>query len=814
MGILNVSHKKSDSDHHHHHHLLDDILPNHALHHPAADHGAQTSPQNISALPPLPPAAGSTHAAKADSSVPQKVSRHNSLRVRTDSANQPTTPHPPHPMTAGAEPPSPYRDAHNNSPFSHAPASTAVAAKHSANGSPVSSNPMTIKRNTSFSQRLHNFLHRDKLSKHVAPAAAPVQSLRHGGASGHETPTIAYRTPTTQTHSADTSANPSAAASTNNSPPASLTPRDSSTNLTKDSKAAAAAAAEPTAYRAQRNFEPVHEDKVFEFSNVGLRSVQRHNDQIQQFMSKDICQSHDQTVPHQQSSAAAHNAAADGIAHELQQTSIEPASTNTVSRGASSHSVSREPSQNTLHHHGQPSSNDNIHNTAAATAAATSASAHPPAIGSAAPAASEAEKTGQEQKLKQNGRRRLSDESGLAGVTVKSERPSAEDIAATRERLAAGTTRDPTIHSTNGEDSGGGDATCAHEDRLDKPCPSLPHKKQAPVYSSHKASLHQFGKQTKVIGKGTGGTVRLLQGTDVNMRPQSLRSGPPSSQNGGDAAENNVYVPSQHKLFAVKEFRKKRPDETPRSYMKKVTSEFCIGSSVHQENVIETLDLIFEGDRVYEIMEFCPHDLFAFVVKGSMDLDETFCWFKQICRGVQYLHKIGIAHRDLKLENCLLTDKGVVKIIDFGCATVYKTPFQKEPSKVVGFCGSDPYIAPEVVQSHRQLPYYAQVADIWSVGIMYMCMTLLKFPWRIADTEADRNYGSYIRDWPRGRDKLFAQLPKLRHDGQDVIQGMMYPEVKGRFTMDQVMESVWMKEIDVCHTGMPSKTHTHDMKPE
>ncbi|KAJ2546091.1 serine/threonine protein kinase, partial [Coemansia sp. RSA 1933] len=754
------------------------------------------------------PASVPAHAAESPaSSVPQKLPRHSSLRVRTDSANQSAIPIPQHPKTAGAEPLSPYRDIHSNVQFSHVPAPTAAAAtpKHPVNASPASSNPMTIKRNTSFSQRLHNFLHRDKPVKHISPSAVPVQSLRHGtstGAvvSGHETPTIAYRTPTTQTHSAETSAPASASASTNNSPPASLTPRDSSTNLVKD---VPKASAEPTAYRAQRNFEPVHEDKVFAFSSVGLRSVQRHNSKIQQFMSKDICQTQDQTVPQQQANVS-RNTNVDDIAHELQHTSIEPASTSTVSRGASAHSVSREPSQNTLHHHhGQPSSSENLRDTAAATAA-TSSSIHPSAIssaGGASPVAADADKA----KPKDQQRRISNGSFGLAGVTVRSARPSAEDVAATRERLAAGTTRDPTIQSTDGGDTGG--ATCEHKE----PCPSMPQKKHTPVYSSHKASLNQFGKQTKVIGEGTGGTVRLLQSNDVNMRPESLRSGPPSSHN-GDTADNNVYVPSQHKLFAVKEFRKKRADETPRSYMKKVTSEFCIGSSVHQENVIETLDLIFEGDRVYEIMEFCPHDLFAFVVKGTLDLEETFCWFKQICRGVQYLHKIGIAHRDLKLENCLVTERGVVKIIDFGCATVYKTPFQKEPSKVVGFCGSDPYIAPEVVQSHRQVPYYAQVADIWSVGIIYMCMTLLKFPWRIADTEADRNYGSYIRDWPRGRDKLFAQLPKLRLDGQNTIQGMMYPEVKGRLTMDQVMESEWMKEIDFCRTGMPAKTHSHDMK--
>ncbi|KAJ2564651.1 serine/threonine protein kinase [Coemansia sp. RSA 1836] len=481
--------------------------------------------------------------------------------------------------------------------------------------------------------------------------------------------------------------------------------------------------------------------------------------------------------------------AVDDVVRGLEHVSIDHASVEHLpaaleSRDESAHSMSREPSQNTLHH-----SQSAADMRAADEGEGNEAPLSLARLNDTAAAVD---------------RDRLHQESALAGTTLlppplshpPSPSPAYDE---TKRRLAAGATHDPNAPSAA--------AGTPPESGL-----ATPQKKAMPVYSTHKATLNQFGRQTKVIGKGTGGTVRLLQGVDVDARPPSLRSGPPSHC--GEDAEPGVYIPSEHRLFAVKEFRKRRPDETPRAYMKKVTSEFCIGSSIHQENVIETLDLIFESDRVYEIMEYCPHDLFTFVAMGDMDLDETFCWFKQVCQGVQYLHKIGIAHRDLKLENCLLTERGIVKIIDFGCATVYKTPFQKEPSKVVGVCGSDPYIAPEVLLSRRQIPYYAQVADIWSVGIMYMCMTLLKFPWRIADTETDRNYGSYIREWPRGREKLFAQLPKLRHDGQKVIEGMVYPDAKGRFTMEEVMESEWMKEVDVCHSSFPAKAHTHCMKTE
>ncbi|KAJ2781629.1 serine/threonine protein kinase [Coemansia interrupta] len=816
MGIISDTIKRAENDLEHH------------LHHREAEHGAHLNHQHpkcaqdavMSQTPfqhsPLasgkatgPPSSSSSSVMLSDASGRQssRPSRHTSLKIRTDSASQPVT-LPQQPMTAGvAKPPSPFsagypqQQSQQPTPLqgsSTAPKPTAVA-------------PIVIKRNTSFSQRLHNLLHRDKSHKNQVPnqcAAAPAHVRQNSALGGQETPTIAYRTPTSHTtQSNDVSADASAAASANNSPPHSINSGGSATNLARDS-----AVQHPSSYRAQRNFEPVPEDKVFAVSNTNLRSVQRHSSQIRDSMGNGrTCQGMDDAFGRRgrtsdEASASARvsdqslssgdyatdAAVADDLSQAVRDSSMEPSGREVpTSREGSARSVSREPSQNTLHRN-QSGAEDTHTAKIAAESGDTIAPASAAAATSTTPAFAADDKPSKP--LTE------SREPTLAERTVPTRHGhTPSEFADAKQRLAAGTTRDPTLLPSEHE------APESHTE----PCAALAPKKPCPIYSTHKATLNQFGRQTKVIGKGTGGTVRLLQGAEVNARPPSLRSGPPSSHNGDEPAP---YLPSEHKLFAVKEFRKRRPDETPRAYMKKVTSEFCIGSSVHQENVIETLDLIFEGDHVYEIMEYCPHDLFTFVAMGDMDLEETFCWFKQVCQGVQYLHKIGIAHRDLKLENCLVTDRGIVKIIDFGCATVFKTPFQKEPSKVVGVCGSDPYIAPEVLLSRRQLPYYAQVADIWSVGIMYMCMTLLKFPWRIADIDGDRNYGSYIRDWPRGREKLFAQLPKLRHDGQKVIEGMVYPEIKGRLTMDQVMESEWMKEIEVCHSNAAAKSHVHHMK--
>ena len=73
-------------------------------------------------------------------------------------------------------------------------------------------------------------------------------------------------------------------------------------------------------------------------------------------------------------------------------------------------------------------------------------------------------------------------------------------------------------------------------------------------------------------------------------------------------------------------------------------------------------------------MEYAPYDLFSVVMSGKMTRPEIYCVFRQICDGVEYLHSLGLAHRDLKLDNCVMTKDTVVKLIDFGTATVFHYP--------------------------------------------------------------------------------------------------------------------------------------------
>lgn len=152
-------------------------------------------------------------------------------------------------------------------------------------------------------------------------------------------------------------------------------------------------------------------------------------------------------------------------------------------------------------------------------------------------------------------------------------------------------------------------------------------------------------------------------------------------------------------------------------------------------------------------MEYAPYDLFSVVMSRNMTRHEIYCVFRQVCDGVDYLHGMGLAHRDLKLDNCVMTSENIVKIIDFGTATVFHYPGKAQVA-ATGIVGSDPYLAPEVLAADS---YDPRKTDVWSLGIMFMCMVLRRFPWKLPDPKNDASYRAYVQAHP----DLCTKPPKL-----------------------------------------------------
>lgn len=275
----------------------------------------------------------------------------------------------------------------------------------------------------------------------------------------------------------------------------------------------------------------------------------------------------------------------------------------------------------------------------------------------------------------------------------------------------------------------------------------------------------------QLVGKGAGGSVRLIRrGTDG-------------------------------KTFAVKHFRPRLSSESEKDYIKKITAEFCIGSTLHHQNIIETLDIIHEGHHFFQIMEFAPNDLFNIVMSGKMSRFEIACCWRQLLSGVQYMQQMGLAHRDLKLDNMVLDQRGIVKIIDFGCAVVNKYPFEAKLHRSKGVSGSDPYIAPEQFAQHD---YDANSSDIWSCAIIFICMSIRRFPWHLAKLHHDPAYTSFIT----GSDKL---MRLLHRESRPVIKAILIPNPDKRYTLEDILNDDWVKSIDMCTPLLSSSSHDHHL---
>lgn len=288
--------------------------------------------------------------------------------------------------------------------------------------------------------------------------------------------------------------------------------------------------------------------------------------------------------------------------------------------------------------------------------------------------------------------------------------------------------------------------------------------------------VEKYGRCQEVIGRGSFGVVRISH-----------------------KKTDNAQMGSEEILYAVKEF-KRRPNESEQKYLRRLTSEFCISSSLKHINIIDTLDLLKDAKGDYcEVMQFCSGgDLYTLIIAaGKLEYAEADCFFKQLIRGVTYMHEMGVAHRDLKPENLLLTQQGVLKITDFGNGECFKMAWEKEIQLSEGVCGSSPYIAPEeFVQSE----FDPRCVDIWACGVIYMAMRTGRQLWKLADPKRDDFFKEYLlkRKDATGYEPI-ESLKRARC--RNVIYSILDPIPERRINGKQILNSEWGREIKVCAAG-------------
>ncbi|XP_053176183.1 ribosomal protein S6 kinase-related protein [Scomber japonicus] len=125
--------------------------------------------------------------------------------------------------------------------------------------------------------------------------------------------------------------------------------------------------------------------------------------------------------------------------------------------------------------------------------------------------------------------------------------------------------------------------------------------------------------------------------------------------------------------------------------------------------------------HLFIMCDYCDTgDLYTYwLLKGQFSEDEVRLFAAVLGSALGYLHDLGIMHRDIKMENILLSDQGHPRLSDFGLSRRLS-----RGEKAFTICGTIQYMAPEVLSGGP----YNHAADWWSLGIMLFSLVTGEFP--------------------------------------------------------------------------------------
>jgi len=255
----------------------------------------------------------------------------------------------------------------------------------------------------------------------------------------------------------------------------------------------------------------------------------------------------------------------------------------------------------------------------------------------------------------------------------------------------------------------------------------------------------------QVLGEGTFGEVKLL----VNK------------ENGEACAMKEINLDSSPEAEDI------------------VKKEICVHKLLKHKHIIQCYGSRLEGRRQFIFLEYCTGGELFDRIDPDKGMPEWVAqkYFNALTSAVEYLHKKGVSHRDIKPENILLSENDILKLSDFGMATVFR--HQGVERLLERRCGTLPYIAPELLSRNQ---YHAEPADIWSCGIVLVTMLTGELPWDKPTSDQP--------EYMIWKDQHLDNNPwnKIDHLPQSLLRKILMPHPSRRFKIEQIKNHVWLKK--------------------
>ncbi|KAK2962345.1 putative Mitogen-activated protein kinase [Blattamonas nauphoetae] len=160
-------------------------------------------------------------------------------------------------------------------------------------------------------------------------------------------------------------------------------------------------------------------------------------------------------------------------------------------------------------------------------------------------------------------------------------------------------------------------------------------------------------------------------------------------------------------LVAVKQFKGSTEDEIDK---KATLREVKILRELNHPNIVNLLEAFKRRDQLFLVFEYCELDMLAILQQNpdGIDPEDVRFYMWQLCRSLEYLHRNGIIHRDVKPENLLVCRNKELKICDFGFAR-----YTSSKGDYTDYVATRWYRAPELLLSTTN---YTTAVDIWAMG--------------------------------------------------------------------------------------------------
>ncbi|KAF2761723.1 protein kinase kin1 [Pseudovirgaria hyperparasitica] len=205
--------------------------------------------------------------------------------------------------------------------------------------------------------------------------------------------------------------------------------------------------------------------------------------------------------------------------------------------------------------------------------------------------------------------------------------------------------------------------------------------------------------------------------------------------------------------------------------------EAAIVSLVHHPYICGMRDVVRTANHWYMLFEYVNGgQMLDYIIShGRLKEKQARKFGRQIASALDYCHRNSIVHRDLKIENILISKTGDIKIIDFGLSNLFSPK-----SHLKTFCGSLYFAAPELLQAKQ---YTGPEVDIWSFGIVLYVLVCGKVPF---DDQSMPQLHAKIK-------KGYVEYPPwLSAECKNLISRMLVTDPRQRASLSEILNHPWI----------------------